>query len=220
MGGRSRRQIFVDGLFFPLRAVTLFEDDRWGLSALASERFDYAAREVTGKCLDVGCGKRNRFVQEYLNGHGTGVDVYPYEGLSAENLVSDLSRFPFSDGAFGSVTFIANLNHVPRSQRDIELGEAYRCLEPGGKIIVTMGNPVAEILVHQVVWFYDRFFGTEYDMDSARGMGPEEQYYLTDTEIRQRLARAGFTELRKKRFYTQWGLNHMLVGRKPFRASN
>jgi len=88
------------------------------------------------------------FVREYLCGNGRGIDVYPYEGLSAEHLVADLAHFPFANETFAAVTFLANLNHCPRSQRDRELQEALSGLEAGGKIIVTMGNPLAEILVH------------------------------------------------------------------------
>ena len=214
MAKRSVARKFVDFWTFPLRALTLFYEDKWGLSSLASERFDYAAREVTGKCLDVGCGN-NRFVREYLGGRGQGIDVVPYQGLASENVVPNLTRFPYEDGAFDSVTFIANLNHVPEPQRDAELTEAHRVLRSRGNIVVTMGNPVAEILVHKLVSLYDRVLKTHYDHDSERGMHEDEAYYLSDTEIRTRLARAGFREIRKKWFWTQWGLNHLLVGWKP-----
>lgn len=211
---RSLWQEAKDILFFPLRAITIFHTDRWGLSALSTERFDYVSREVDGYCLDVGCGKHNRFVKEFLGGYGKGVDVFPYEGLLPENLAHDLTHFPFESASFETVTFIANLNHVPRSQRDAELREAYRCLKSGGKIIVTMGNPIAELLVHKVVAWHDRLFGTQFDMDSERGMGEEEEYYLTDREIRERLTRVGFTNVRKKYFATQWFLNHLFVAGK------
>jgi SAM-dependent methyltransferase len=204
----------MDFLTFPLRAVTLFHQDNWGLSCLASERFDYVAREVTGRCLDIGCGYHNRFVRDWLGGNGKGIDVFQYDGLSKEDVVEDLTRFPFVDASFESVSFIANLNHVPEPHRDIELLEAYRCLKPGGNIIVTMGNPVAELLVHGVVAFYDRYFGAKVDMDGERGMEEGEEYYLTDSEIVDRLERAGFRNLCKRYFVTQWGLNHLWLGWK------
>lgn len=211
---RGRWQKFKDFVTFPLRAVTLFEDDRCGLSSLRTERFDYVAREVRGECLDVGCGRHNLFVREFLGGRGRGIDVFAYEGLGPENLVEDITHFPFPDASFDSVTFIANLNHVPASKRDPELAEAFRCLRPGGNIIVTMGNPLAELLVHRVVALYDRLFKTRHDMDGERGMEEEEEYYLTDGEIRERLERAGFRRIRKKYFGTQWGLNALFVGWK------
>lgn len=152
---RSGFQKAKDFFTFPWRAFTLFENDRWGLSSLQSERFDYVAREVQGCCLDVGCGRYNRFICHYLNGDGNGIDVFPYEGLTETNLVKDITHFPFEDASFASVTFIANINHIPSSKRDIELKEAYRCLKPGGNVIVTMGNPIAEILVHKVMHWSD-----------------------------------------------------------------
>jgi SAM-dependent methyltransferase len=216
---RTRAQRALDFLTFPLRALTLFHVDKCGLSSLASERFDYVAREVEGCCLDVGCGRNNRFVNDYLGGRGHGIDLFPYEGLTAENLVPDLSHFPFADESFDSVTFIANLNHCPRSKRDIELREAFRVLQPGGRIVVTMGNPLAEIAVHKLVWLYDRLLHTHVDVDTERGMDAEEEYFLSDTEIRARLGQAGFVNCRKKRFATQWGLNRLFVAERPLVVS-
>ena len=153
-------------------------------------------------------------LERWCGGNGAGVDVFPYAGLEAGQLLADPTRFPFADGSFETVTFIANLNHVPESLRDAELAEAHRCLAPRGRIVVTMGNPLAEILVHRLVALYDRVFGTRLDVDSERGMDEEEAFYLLDGEIVARLTRAGFREIRKKRFWTQWGLNHLLTGTK------
>jgi len=208
---RGGLKAFADFIFFPLRALFLIEKDRCGLSSLASERFFYASQEVQGYCLDVGCGKWNRFVTEFLGGNGKGIDVYLYEGLTEEHIVEDMSHFPFDDGSFDSVTFIANINHIPEAMRDIELAEAYRCLRKGGNIIVTMGNPLAEIITHKVAWLYDKILGTRFDMDNDRGMQEDERYYLLNHEIRERLNRAGFTNIRKRYFITQWFLNHMFV---------
>ena len=200
---RNIKQKCKDFITFPIRAGTLFWDDKWGLSSLASERFDYVSREVIGYCLDVGCGRHNRFINEYLLGNGKGIDVYPYEGLSEENIVKDITHFPFTEGVFDSVTFIANINHIPEHQRDIELAEAYRVLREGGNIIITMGNPLTEIIFH-----------TKYDVDPIRGMDKDERYYLKDFEIIEMLTRARFINIRKKYFVTQWGFNHLFVGHK------
>jgi SAM-dependent methyltransferase len=210
---RTRFQKIKDFLTFPLRAFTLFYNDRFGLSALASERYDYAAAEVTDYCLDVGCGS-NRLVTQYLRGNGMGIDIYPYEGSGDTTIVPDLTRFPYSDSSFDSVTFIANINHIPAPQRDPELAEAFRVLRPGGDIIVTMGLPIVEIIVHKVVWFYDRVFGTKLDHDNQRGMAEGEEYYLTGAEIRKLLTKAGFRRIAYKPFWTQWGMNGLYVGWK------
>lgn len=213
---RSPLQEVIDTVTFPLRALAFFHRDRWGLSSLATERFDYVAREARGFRLDVCCGRHDRFVREFLGGRGRGIDVFPYEGLATDQVLPDLNRFPFPDASFAAVTFIANLNHVPAPLRDAELAEAWRCLEPGGNIVVTMGNPLSEVLVHWLVGLHDRVLGTRIDVDGERGMGKGEAYYLTDTEITDRLHRAGLRGVTKRSFVTQWGLNHLLVGWKPY----
>lgn len=213
---RKRRiiQEFKDFITFPFRGLLLFEEDRFGLSSLRSERFYYVARGVVGFCLDVGCGRRNRFIKEYIGNGGIGIDVYPYEGLTKENVIDDPSHFPFEDESFDSVTFIASINHIPRFLRDAELAEAFRCLRPGGNVIITMGNPIAEFLIHKWVHSYDKLFGTHHDVDSERGMQEGENYHLRDGEIRDRLIRARFTKITKKYFWTQWWLNHLFIGWK------
>jgi len=213
---RSTVQRAKDFATFPIRAFLMFGGrDRFGLSALATERFEYVTREVDGYCLDIGCGRHNRLVTEFLGGEGVGIDLYPYEGLDERHLVEDMTNLPFSDGSFDAVTFNANFNHIPEPLRDREVAEAYRCLRPGGRVIVTMGNPVAEVLVHKVQALYDRALGTNFDVDSERGMEEGEAYYVLDREIRRRLAQAGFGGARKRRFTSQWGLNHLIVARKP-----
>jgi len=213
-GARSRAGRALDFVTFPLRGVTLFEKDLWGLLSLESERYRYVAEEVRGRSLDVGC-RHNRFVTEFLGGEGVGIDVCPYEGLTPEQVLADPTRFPFDDASFDTVTFIACINHVPSSLRDAELAEAFRCLKGGGNVVVTMGNPVAEVIVHLLVRLYDRLLGTTVDMDGQRGMHEEEAFYLLDSEIRERLRRAGFVRVRKRYFVTEWWLNHMLIAWKP-----
>ncbi len=210
---RGGIQKVADFVTFPLRALTLFHDDRFGLSCQATERYDYAASQVAGRCLDVGCGS-NRFVREFLHGHGVGADVYRYPDNPDGVILEDPTRFPWPDASFEAVTFLANINHVPREHRDAELAEAHRVLRPGGRIIVTMALPAVEVVVHQVIWAYDRLFGTKLDHDNERGMIEGEEYYLTGKEIRTRLSRAGFTAVVYRPFWTQWALNGMYIGSK------
>lgn len=210
---RSSFQRIKDFLFFPLRALALPEEDKWGLSAWSSERFYYVAEEARGFCLDVGCGIKNRFIKEFLGGEGQGIDVYAYEGLAPENIISDIGNFPFPDKSFETVTFIANINHIPENLRLRELNEAYRCLKPGGNIVVTMGNRLLEIAAHKVLDFHDKFLKKE-NVYHNHGVEEEENYHLADGQIVGLLVDAGFKNIKKKYFWTQWGLNHLFVGFK------
>ena len=106
------------------------------------------------------------------------------------------------------------LVHIPSQIRKKVLSETYRVLKFSGNVIVTMGNPVVELLIHPLVYFYDKIFGTKYDTDSVRGMVEGEQYFLTDREIKRNLADAGFKDIQKKYFTTQYFLNHLLAGWK------
>lgn len=126
----------------------------------------------------------------------------------------------FLSATFDTVTFIANLNHAPRSQRDAELQEAFRVLKLGENIIITMSNFLAEILVHKLVALYDRVFVTALDIDGQRGMNVEEDYYLRPREIRQRLRRAGFIKISREFFLTQWCLNSLFIGWKPHQSES
>jgi hypothetical protein len=77
-----------------------------------------------------------------------------------------------------------------------------------------MGNPIIEVLVHKIVWIYDKLLKTNFDVDSERGMEDDEEYYLTDKQIKKLLTATGFKNIKKKYFITQWGLNHLFVGNK------
>lgn len=211
---RSTLQAFIDFLFFPIRAFTLFEDDKFHLTSLRSERFYYVASQTKGYTLDVGCGKENMFISKFLKGNGRGIDIFPYKGLKAENLLKSLDHFPAKDNSFDSVTFIASINHCPKPKRNAEIKESFRVLKSHGNVIITMGNPFAELIVHKVVYYYDKFLGTNVDMDTERGMDKDEDYYLTDTEIINLLKTAGFKNIKKHYFWTQWFLNHMFVANK------
>ena len=108
---------------------------------------------------------------------------------------------------------MANINHIPKPDRDVELAEAYRCLKPGGNIIIQTANPIASILAHLVTDLHDKIFGT-INADSERGMHEDETLFITESELKQRLLKAGFKEIKKKNFSTQWFLNSLYVGWK------
>jgi len=67
MRERTTWQKIKDFITLPARSLFLYEGRRFGLSSTQDERFEYAAKEVRGYCLDVGCGKYNRFIKNFLN---------------------------------------------------------------------------------------------------------------------------------------------------------
>jgi len=213
MSQRCRLQKVADFIFFPLRALLFSEKDRLGLSSWATERFDYVAQYARGYCLDIGCGMGNRFIKEFLKGNGKGIDVRLYDGLTSENVVTDMTHIPFLDASFDTVTFIANINHVPKDIRLLELQEARRCLRKGGRVVITMGSPILEIGAHLLLHLRDIFLGY-HDVYHEHFDKEKEAYHLSDEEIKGLLASAGFTNIQKKYFVTQWFLNHLFVAEK------
>lgn len=214
---RGASQLAADFFTFPVRAVMPFkvgELSKWGLSSRAAERFDYAAREVVGYTLDLGCGPHEVFVREYLGGHGLGIDVHPFEGLQEAQVVEDPTCLPFDDGTFDSATLIATMHHIPPSKRDAELAEILRVLRPGGNLVVTKTVPLANMLVHGVTRVHAKLLGNQYDMDLLREMDDDEEHYVTESELLDRMRRAGFVDITRKRLPTQWGLNRLFVGWK------
>jgi ubiquinone/menaquinone biosynthesis C-methylase UbiE len=51
--------------------------------------------------------------------------------------LKDTRKLPFEDGKFDVVTFSAVIEHIPPSLRHDVIKEAYRCLAPGGLIVIT-----------------------------------------------------------------------------------
>jgi SAM-dependent methyltransferase len=208
---RSAARKCIDFITFPLRAplaIPFGDNDRFGISSLQTERFDYVAKQVRGYCLDIGCGPDNRFVTRYLKGDGIGIDVTRHHGLSDENVVQDMTHLAFSDSVFDSVTFIANFNHIPRPIRVAELAEARRCLKHGGNVIVTAVTPLAWISVHKIGFLFEGVLGR------PRSSEQDDELFCTDHDVVGVLERVGFCDVAKKYFITQWCLNHEFVGWK------
>jgi SAM-dependent methyltransferase len=200
----------VNAVTFPFRAVTVMQRDKGRMQSLRSERFSYVAEETVGRCLDIGCGPENRFITRWHE-DGVGIDVFGYAGLDPAQVVPDMTSMPFDDASFDTVTLIAALNHIPEPLRVEELVEMRRVLRPGGRLVLTMGNALAERAVHSLVHAYAHRFGTHEDMDGERGMEHEESFSVSPGEIRSLLTAAGFTSVRRRRFWTQWGLNSLYV---------
>ena len=63
------------------------------------------------------------------------------------SLCADVRRLPFADGVFDYVVSNSTLDHFTRDDEIVSaLQEVYRILRPGGRVILTLDNPVNPVL--------------------------------------------------------------------------
>jgi SAM-dependent methyltransferase len=166
----------------------------FGWTTLEEERLAAVRPWVRGRLLDVGAGP-NALVRAH--GDGVGVDVHDWGGGAL--VVDDASRLPFPDASFDTVAFVASLNHMPN--RGAALHEARRLLRPGGRVVVTMINPVLGGIGHAIWW---------YGEDRERGgMKPGEVGGLWTRDIVALCARARLRLVHHSRFVCR--MNHLYV---------
>ena len=192
---------------FPFRGLLLHEESLGPLTSLRDERMRAVATFCHGRVLDVGCGPKNCFIERCI-GHenGVGIDVYAYEGV--EHVIPDMTRLPFENGTFDTVTLIAVGGHIPKSVRVAEFAEFARILKKDGHLVMTEGEPITQYLVHKWVRFLYALQGRE-DVDTERGMVEGEEYCMSRREIIHLLNTPPLRFQARKRF--MWGLNNIYV---------
>jgi SAM-dependent methyltransferase len=202
----------VNSICFPLRALFMPVQGKFGLMSLQEERMQFVASfcPSQGRVLDIGCGPGNRFIKDFIGEErGTGIDVFPYEGV--ENIVEDMARIPFMDCLFDTITLIAVGSHIPRSKRKAEFREFGRLLKPGGLLIMTEGEPITQYLSHK--WRRIMFLLiNQPDMDSERGMEEDEEFCMSKNELLGHLNTPPFRLIKTRRF--MWGLNNVYIAEK------
>ncbi len=165
-----------------------------GWTTLEEERLAAVLPHVRGRLLDVGAGTNNLV---RLHRDGVGVDVHDWGGGVV--VVPDTSQLPFPAASFDSVTFVACLNHIPN--RAEALAEARRLVRRGGRLVITMIDPVLGGVGHAIWWYgEDRHRG---------GMKPGEVGGLWPREVVRLAEAAGFSLVRHERFV--YGMNHLFV---------
>jgi SAM-dependent methyltransferase len=181
--GMGFRLVLLDQAWLPKLGWTTLEEDR--IRAVWPE--------VRGRLLDIGSGP-NTFVNAC--GDGVGVDVHDWGGGTV--VVENSAELPFEDASFDTVTFIACLNHIPY-RRDV-LAEARRLLRPGGRVVITMINPILGGTGHKLWW---------YSEDKHRDVAEGEVGGMWTKDIVAVCESAGLTLTRHKRFV--YGMNHLYV---------
>lgn len=98
---------------------------------------------VSGHLMDLACGD-NRLVRR--NRSGVGVDIVEYPNV--DFVCRDLSRLPFADDHFDTVTILAALNYFedPHSV----LHEVRRILKPDGTLLLTFPNKTLSRFWHML----------------------------------------------------------------------
>lgn len=190
-----------DAIFFPLRVIfTPEQSRRLGLTPIFDERHNHVLRHVKGKLLDIGCGY-NHLVKNYND--GIGIDVYPWKGI---DVLVDTRHLPFQSKIFDTITFMANLNHIPVQIRKLVLDEAYRVLKDDGRIIITMIIPTIGYIGHKYL-----FSWRDHDQ-KERGIKEGESWGLSLSEIKNDLTKSNFILVKKEKFL--YGFNNLYIASK------
>lgn len=207
---RNKIRKAIDNVLFPIRALFFPEDSTFIFKSLRDERFEEVAKYCQGRVLDIGCGRGNLFIKKFIGEeNGIGIDVFEYEGVA--NVIRDLTKLPFENDNFDTVTLIAVGGHIPKSKREKEFEEFTRVLKPGGKLIMTEGEKWTQLISHKWRRISLALIG-RVDMDSERGMEEEEEYCLPYSEIEKYLNTRPLKLIFREKF--MWGLNNIYVAKK------
>jgi ubiquinone/menaquinone biosynthesis C-methylase UbiE len=126
-----------------------------------------------GKVCDMGCGPGH--VARYLAGLGLdplGVDISRSMIAVARRLnphlqfqQGDMLRLQFPDKSFAGITAFYSLIHIDRARVPQALGELFRVLTKGGRLLVAFHAGEGEVHLEEVhghaVSFHASFFGIE-----------------------------------------------------------
>jgi ubiquinone/menaquinone biosynthesis C-methylase UbiE len=158
-----------------------------GVEALEAMLADLPA---DSRVLDAGCGQGTPVLERIeTEATGVGADLSRGQlGLAAGNVPTaalaqtDMTRLPFTEGAFDAVTTYYSLVHIPEGDHQIVIDEFARVLRPGGRAIVIEGT--------------NEWRGSNSDwLDS----GTEMQWHIVGPDAtREQLRNAGF-EVREER---------------------
>jgi len=168
---------------------------KFGWTTLEEERMRAVLPQVQGRLLDIGAGP-NTLVKRY--GNGVGVDVVDRGGGTW--LIQSAEALPFAGESFDTITFLACLNYIPNRERVLST-EVRRVLKPGGRLIITMINPLLGHVGHRIWSHREDRKGSSISDREADGL------WIND--VIRMCASARFRLVMHRRFV--YGLNNLLV---------
>lgn len=155
------------------------------------------------RVLDIGCHHGEFF--EYAGqkiGSGIGIDpLAPPLRTDRWELraIRFEDRLPFDDASFDAIVSLATFEHL--GEHDSIARECWRLITPGGRVIVTVPQPMVDRIVDLLVM-----------LRLADGMSLEEHHGFEPSVLPGIFASAGFEFEHHGRF--QLGLNNIFVFRK------
>ncbi|HVW23041.1 MAG TPA: methyltransferase domain-containing protein [Candidatus Saccharimonadales bacterium] len=171
----------------------------WHLTPIDDERVIMALKYTRGRALDIGCGANN-FIKSY--GNGLGVDVFPWQGC--DQVIKNAANLPFKKGEFQTITYLACLNHIPN--RDDSVKAAFKLLDKGGRVLITMITPRWGKFIH---WIR---FRNDPDHKDRHIDHDHELLGMSSRQVKSILKEAGFSNIKRKRFV--FGLNNIYIAQK------
>jgi SAM-dependent methyltransferase len=123
-------------MFFPSSFGIFVNPFYFARAGLRDAMVEFAP-QLSGKLLDVGCGSepyRALFTVDTYIGLDIDSDASRQRGIADQ--LYDGGSFPFSDGAFDSALCNQVLEHV--FNPNVFLGEIFRILNPGGRLLMTV----------------------------------------------------------------------------------
>ena len=183
----------------------------WLEDFLAHLRMQHVIRSIPERRIvcDMGCGYRGRFLFTYQDRFtkAYGFDIAVDTQLSNDRVTLQPANvnqhIPLPDNAMDVVTSLAVLEHL--SDRQQHLREVYRILKPNGRLLLTTPTPANKPLLELLAFRLHVTDATEIS---------DHKCYMSDQDLRDLLAQAGFKQEKIKTSTWQLGLNNFVFALK------
>lgn len=119
------------------------EFDKTRVAIWSNVRIFLDSLPIGSSILDIGCGNgKNMFYRKDINCKGCDISteqvrICQEKGLDV--IHSSMTSLPYRNNEFNNAICIASYHHLDNdTDREASLKEIYRCLKPGGKVLITV----------------------------------------------------------------------------------